>query len=178
MAKRLLLNVLLAILGDYIEDLAADNLKLGVWSGEIVLNDLGINRKILQKLGIPVKVVHGLIKRLSVTIPWASLDSNSVKITADGVYLHVSPLDLSVLNAKDLSGRSLTMKRHKLEQADKLFDSSTETAETNDKDQDSAPSRGGACCCLRLQIRPAAGRQHQSALPRTPPANAGVTDCE
>ena len=128
MAKRLLLNVLVSVLGDYVEGLTEENLKLGVWSGEIVLNNLQVNRSILQRLNLPVVIVHGSVKNLQVRIPWASLESNPVRITIDGIYLQLSPLDLSVLNAEDLTARALSMKQYKLSEADKALESSMQVA--------------------------------------------------
>lgn len=134
MAKRLLLNVLVSVLGDYIEDLTEDNLKLGVWSGEIVLNDLRINRKILQKLGLPVSIVHGAVTSLTVIIPWASLETNPVRILADGVYLQVNQLNMADLNGEFMMKRAIEMKRFKLDEADKLVKGSLGGEEVSEKD--------------------------------------------
>jgi len=133
MAKRLLLNVLVSVLGDYIEDLTEDNLKLGVWSGEIVLNDLRINRKILQKLGLPVSIVHGAVTSLTVIIPWASLETNPVRILADGVYLQVNQLNVADMNGEFMMKRAIEMKRFKLDEADKLVKGSL-GGEVSEKD--------------------------------------------
>ena len=122
MAKRLLLNVLLSVLGDYIEGLSEDNLKLGVWSGEISLNNLQLNRSILQRLNLPVVIAHGSVQYLQVVIPWASLESNPVKIIIDGIYLQVGPLDLAVLDAEELTVRALAMKTFKLQEIDKAIE--------------------------------------------------------
>ena len=124
MAKRLLLNVLVSVLGDYIDGLTEENLKLGVWSGEIVLNNLQVNRSILQRLNLPIVIIHGSVKNLQVRIPWASLESNPVRITIDGIYLQVGPLDLSVLDAEELTNRALEVKQYKLTEADKAMEAS------------------------------------------------------
>ena len=124
MAKKLLLNVLLSVLGDYIEGLSEDNLKLGVWSGEISLNNLQLNRTILQKLNLPVIIAHGSVKSLLIKIPWATLESNPVKITIDGIYLQVGPLELSLLNAEDLTIRALAVKQYKLDEVEKNIERS------------------------------------------------------
>lgn len=116
MAKRLLLNLLVSVLGDYIEGLTEDNLKLAVWSGEIALENLQVNRNILQRLNLPIAIIHGSVKSLQVTIPWATLESNPVRIVIDGVYLMVSPIDLSRLDAEDLTARALQVKQYKLHQ--------------------------------------------------------------
>jgi vacuolar protein sorting-associated protein 13A/C len=75
MAKRILLNVLLQVLGDFVEDLTEENLKIGVWSGEVILENLSLSKTVLQKLNIPFSLKHGRIKRLELIVPWASLES-------------------------------------------------------------------------------------------------------
>ena len=138
MAKRLLLNVLLSVLGDYIEGLSEDNLKLGVWSGEISLNNLQLNRTILQRLNLPVVIAHGSVKSLHVVIPWATLESNPVKIRIDGVLLQIGPLDLSILDAEDLTVRALAVKQFKLQEIDKVFERAAEARATAGKDGQSS----------------------------------------
>ena len=122
MAKRLLLNVLLSVLGDYVEGLSENNLKLGVWSGEIHLSNLQINRTILQRLNLPVVIHHGSVKALNIKIPWASLESNPLKINIDGIYLQVGPLDLSQMEAEELTVRALEMKIFRLKEIDKAIE--------------------------------------------------------
>ena len=39
--------------------LSEDNLKLGIWSGEVVLENLQLNVSSIERLGLPVRVVHG-----------------------------------------------------------------------------------------------------------------------
>ena len=45
MAKKLLLNTLHDVLSDYVKDLSPEKLKVGVWSGKIVLNDLQVRAR-------------------------------------------------------------------------------------------------------------------------------------
>ena len=87
MAKRLLLNVLVDVLGNYVEGLNPENLKLGIWDGKIELSDLKLKRTALDGLNLPISVSHGSLKRLEVSIPWASLESKPVIVVMDGVYL-------------------------------------------------------------------------------------------
>lgn len=75
MAKRLLLNVLLQVLGDFVEGLTEENLRIGVWSGEVVLRNLSLSRSLLQRLNSPLRLRHGRIRRLELTVPWASLET-------------------------------------------------------------------------------------------------------
>ena len=78
MAKRLLLNVLLQVLGDIVEGLTEENLKVAVWSGEVVLENLTLSQRITSKFNLPFRLRHGVIKRLELIVPWGSLESKCV----------------------------------------------------------------------------------------------------
>lgn len=49
MAKTLLLNALHEVLADYVVDLSPEKLKVGVWSGKIVLNELQVRALCLEQ---------------------------------------------------------------------------------------------------------------------------------
>ena len=122
MAKRLLLNVLIKVLGEYINGLTEENLKLGVWAGKISLHNLELNQSMLYKLNLPVSIVRGSLRSLEIVIPWASLDSLPVKLVLDGVYLLINPLDISSLNISDVKSLLAANKLYKLQQSDKILD--------------------------------------------------------
>ena len=57
MAKRLLLNILVDVLDDYVEGLSIENLKLGVLSGKIELNNLLLKRTALDNANRQIQLV-------------------------------------------------------------------------------------------------------------------------
>ena len=81
--KKLLYGVLQDALGDYIEGLQPESLKLGLWSGKIELQDLRVNTKAVDELSLPVRIETGTVGKLSVAIPWSSLGSTPVRIAID-----------------------------------------------------------------------------------------------
>ena len=83
--KKLLYGVLQDALGDYIEGLAPESLKLGLWSGKIELQNLRVNTKAVDELSLPVRVESGTVGKLSVAIPWSSLGSTPVRIAIENV---------------------------------------------------------------------------------------------
>jgi hypothetical protein len=95
MAKSLLVGVLEDVLGQYIEGVLLENLQIGMWSGVVELSNLKLKSSALEKLKLRIRVERGSLKKLSVKIPWASLDSKPVTISLDGIYLQAGPLDLS-----------------------------------------------------------------------------------
>jgi len=122
MAKRLLLSVLTSVLGEYVNGLTEENLKLGVWSGKISLHNLELNRNMLDKLNLPVDILQGSLKSLEIVIPWATLDSAPVQLFLDGISLLVSPLDVSSFDVEEVKTRLAANKQYKLQQSDKLLD--------------------------------------------------------
>eukprot|EP01036_Dinobryon_divergens_P036861 gene36861-48076_t len=146
MAKRLLLNVLVEFLGDYIEGLSEENLKLGIWSGKLELRNLALKVSTLHKLDLPLTALHGSVKNLKVTIPWTSLESSPVRIVIDGVYLLVGPLDLSTLSREDLKKHVASVKREILLNAERVVELASQTG------TDSIPNR----MVLKLTHREAA----------------------
>lgn len=101
MAKSLLLNVLCDVLGNYVEGLSRENLKVAVWSGTIDLSNLKLKGTAFDNLNLPIKVERGYLKKLHLKIPWASLESKPVIVELDGIYLQASPLDMANLSAED-----------------------------------------------------------------------------
>lgn len=118
MAKSLLLNILVDVLGKYIDGLTPENLKLGVWSGKIQLSNLQLRESALDELNLPLKVLKGSLKSLSVKVPWTQLDSKPVEIYLDGIYLLASPLDTSHSTAEESQRLLKAFKTNKLKQVD------------------------------------------------------------
>lgn len=132
MAKELLLNALVSVLGDYVEGITKENLKVGVWSGKIELKNLQLNHQGIEKLKLPVSVINGFINTLTVSIPWTSLASQPVKIFIDGVYLLLGPLNFQNFNSQEALERSLAQKKGRLIQAEKSVEIAATLTEQND----------------------------------------------
>ncbi|KAG5176382.1 hypothetical protein JKP88DRAFT_265414 [Tribonema minus] len=119
MAKRLLLNALRSAFADYVVGLTEDKLKLGVWSGEIELHDLQVNEKAVNQLQLPITIAHGTVRSFRVSIPWASLDRNPVRVEIDGVYLLLGPVRKEDWAAEEVRQRRLAIKRGQLDAAER-----------------------------------------------------------
>ena len=119
MAKSLLLNILVDVLGNYVEGLSRENLKVAVWSGTIDLYNLKLKATALDKLNLPIRVERGYLKKLHLKIPWASLESKPVIAELDGIYLQAGPIDLSKLSAEDSQRMITASKQKKLDEAER-----------------------------------------------------------
>ena len=129
MAKRLLLNILVDVLDDYVEGLSIENLKLGVLSGKIELNNLQLKRTGLDKLNLPISITHGSLKSLKLKIPWTALESKPVRVIIDGVYLQAGPLDVSSLSPEQLKTMAFDAKRVRLKAAEDAVMAASQTPE-------------------------------------------------
>lgn len=58
-------------LKDYVEGLDANQLKAGIWGGDIGLRNLRLKKGALDKFRLPVDVVEGFIGNLSIKITWS-----------------------------------------------------------------------------------------------------------
>ncbi|XP_048376856.1 intermembrane lipid transfer protein VPS13C isoform X5 [Stegostoma tigrinum] len=78
-------------LGDYVENLDKSQLKLGIWGGNVVLDNLKVKENALNDLDVPFKVKAGQIDKLTLKIPWKNLYSEAVVASLDGLNLLVVP---------------------------------------------------------------------------------------
>ncbi|KAF2076434.1 hypothetical protein CYY_002237 [Polysphondylium violaceum] len=87
MVSQIAASVLGKYLGDYVDDLNADNIKLSFLSGDAVLQDLKIKKTVLQSLFPNVVVKQAIIRKLSLHIPWKDLKGKPAIIKIEGVYV-------------------------------------------------------------------------------------------
>ena len=90
MFEGLLEKLLLSKLGKYIIGLDKDSLKVGVWGGDITLENVFLKRDALLLLQIPLVITYGKIVRLIVKVPWAKLSSAPVEVRLEGLYIILS----------------------------------------------------------------------------------------
>ncbi|XP_078070643.1 intermembrane lipid transfer protein VPS13A isoform X2 [Mustelus asterias] len=89
--ESLVVEVLNRFLGDYVVNLDTSQLQLGIWGGDVVLNNLEVKENALSELNVPFKVKAGHIAKLELKIPWKNLYGQAVEATLDGIYLLVVP---------------------------------------------------------------------------------------
>ena len=66
----LVLTLLTRLLGPYIVDLTREKLRVGVWSGNVVLTDVELREDALNAMGLPVHLRRATVGRLQVKVPW------------------------------------------------------------------------------------------------------------
>ncbi|XP_034470795.1 vacuolar protein sorting-associated protein 13C isoform X1 [Hippoglossus hippoglossus] len=89
--ESLVSDLLNRFIGDYVENLDKSQLKIGIWGGNVVLENLRVKENALSDFNVPFKVKAGQIGRLTLKIPWKNLYNDAVVATLDGLYLLVVP---------------------------------------------------------------------------------------
>ncbi|XP_031443891.1 vacuolar protein sorting-associated protein 13C [Phasianus colchicus] len=84
-------DLLNRFLGDYVENLNKSQLKLGIWGGNVALDNLQIKENALSELDVPFRVKVGQIDKLTLKIPWKNLYGEAVVATLEGLYLLIVP---------------------------------------------------------------------------------------
>ncbi|XP_051507279.1 intermembrane lipid transfer protein VPS13C-like isoform X3 [Myxocyprinus asiaticus] len=89
--ESLVSDLLNRFIGDYVENLDKSQLKIGIWGGNVVLENLRVKENALNEFAVPFKVKAGQIGKLTLKIPWKNLYNEAVVATLDGLYLLVVP---------------------------------------------------------------------------------------
>nr|XP_033776023.1 vacuolar protein sorting-associated protein 13C isoform X2 [Geotrypetes seraphini] len=84
-------DLLNRFLGDYVENLDRSQLKLGIWGGNVALENLQIKENALSELDVPFRVKAGQIDKLTLKIPWKNLYGEAVVATLEGLYVLIVP---------------------------------------------------------------------------------------
>ncbi|CRH01628.1 conserved Plasmodium protein, unknown function [Plasmodium relictum] len=90
MFELLVEKLLNKFLAPYVEGIER-NLHLGVWSGNIVLENLKLKPQITEILDLSFKVIYGNIGRINIQIPWSSLGKNPVCVLIKNVHIYIKP---------------------------------------------------------------------------------------
>ncbi|KAH8275295.1 hypothetical protein KR026_004712 [Drosophila bipectinata] len=93
-------DVLNKVLGDYIENLDHKQLKIGIWGGDVVLENLKIRENALDEMDLPVQLIYGYLGKLVLKIPWKNLYSQPVIVKIEDLYCLVQPNNNVEYNAE------------------------------------------------------------------------------
>uniref|UniRef100_A0A674KAL2 Vacuolar protein sorting 13 homolog C n=1 Tax=Terrapene triunguis TaxID=2587831 RepID=A0A674KAL2_9SAUR len=81
-------DLLNRFLGDYVENLNKSQLKLGIWGGNVALDNLQIKENALK---LNVYCILVCLDKLTLKIPWKNLYGEAVVATLEGLYLLIVP---------------------------------------------------------------------------------------
>ncbi|OSX74668.1 hypothetical protein BU14_0275s0027 [Porphyra umbilicalis] len=96
--QSLLADVLSRVLGSVVAGLDRESVRLALWSGRLTLSRLAVKPEALSVLldaagvDVPVTVTAGVVRILTVTVPWGRLSSAPFRLVLDGVTVSAAPL--------------------------------------------------------------------------------------
>eukprot|EP00927_Polykrikos_kofoidii_P048702 TRINITY_DN42929_c0_g1_i1.p1 TRINITY_DN42929_c0_g1~~TRINITY_DN42929_c0_g1_i1.p1 ORF type:complete len:2522 (-),score=443.44 TRINITY_DN42929_c0_g1_i1:439-8004(-) len=86
MLEGILEKILLKCLDPYVDGIARDKLRLGVFSGTVELKSLNVKRDAPALLGVDyLRVDRGRIDLIKISVPWKALFSGKVSVTVSGI---------------------------------------------------------------------------------------------
>ncbi|CAM9719906.1 unnamed protein product, partial [Phaeothamnion confervicola] len=93
MFERFVSAVLSRLLSEYVDgaSFSQETIRIGVWSGNVVLQDLRLKPALLDMLQLPLTLRHGSVGRLELRIPWSHLGRDPIVVFLDRVFLCVEP---------------------------------------------------------------------------------------
>lgn len=113
MLEGIVADVLVRVLGSYVDGLNKDSIRVGVWRGDLELKNLRLRPDALavlfETLGLdlPVTVTAGYIGLLRLEVPWKSLRSAPVRIFMHDVTVVASPVSDGDQTALELREKRL-----------------------------------------------------------------------
>lgn len=87
MFESILANFLTSRVAQFVKHIPQEQLRVGVWRGEIVLDDLELRADCLDGLGLPLSLEAGYVGSLRISIPWSSLGSKPVVAEFERIHL-------------------------------------------------------------------------------------------
>ena len=99
------------LLGHYVE-IDSEALKVAVWNGELVLNNLRLIPGPIP--GTPVSVVEGKLARLELHVPWQHLKSRPVVIKVEGLEVVYGPRGASTPEEREAEAQKQLERKREL----------------------------------------------------------------
>lgn len=151
--ESLVVDLMNRFLGDYVENLDRSQLKLGIWGGDAVLNNLDIKESALDELDLPVRIKVGHIAKLTLKIPWKNLYEEPVVAELDGVYALAVPNIAIKYNAEKEEAYIQDSKQKKLSAVEEAKKIEAEKQEPQVAKQDSFVEKLVAQIIKNLQVQ-------------------------
>ena len=82
-----LASVLNGVLGEYVHGISTRDLNVAVFKGDIVLKGMRLKVEALNALGLPFRVLSGVVGKLTLQIPWRALGKQPVVVRIEELYV-------------------------------------------------------------------------------------------
>ncbi|XP_033726256.1 vacuolar protein sorting-associated protein 13A-like isoform X3 [Pecten maximus] len=150
--ESLVVDLINKYLGDYVENLDRSQLKLGIWGGDAVLQNLDLKESALDDLDLPVKIKAGHIGKLTLKIPWKNLYTEPVIASIDGVYALAVPNIAIKYNAEKEEKAKQEAKQRRLQQIEEAKQLEAEKNKPKDPKKDSFAEKMATQIIKNLQV--------------------------
>ncbi|XP_024911459.1 vacuolar protein sorting-associated protein 13C [Cynoglossus semilaevis] len=146
-------DLLNRFIGDYVENLDKSQLKIGIWGGNVVLENLRVKENALSEFDVPFKVKTGQIGKLTLKIPWKNLYNDAVVATLDGLYLLVVPGATIKYDAAKEERYQQEAKQKELQRIEEALQISAKRAKPQDEKKDTFMEKLATQVIKNLQVK-------------------------
>jgi vacuolar protein sorting-associated protein 13A/C len=78
-------------LGNYVQGLSKEALKVSVWQGNVELTNMHLKPEALNALKLPIKVKAGFLGSVKLKVPWSRLGQEPVVVELDRIFVLAEP---------------------------------------------------------------------------------------
>lgn len=118
MFERLVRQLLLGYLGQYIKDIQKEQLKITLWNEEVLLENVELTLEAFDYLELPVALKHGRVGKLSIKIPWKKLGWDPIIIILEDVFVSACQREDKEWSMDEIGKRESAAKKAKLAAAE------------------------------------------------------------
>uniref|UniRef100_A0A1D1Z4D3 Putative vacuolar protein sorting-associated protein 13A n=1 Tax=Anthurium amnicola TaxID=1678845 RepID=A0A1D1Z4D3_9ARAE len=111
-------QVLAGYLGRYVKGIQKDQLKIGIWNEEVLLDNVQLSLEAFDYLQLPFALKQGKIGKLSIKIPWKKLGWDPIVIVLEDIFLCACSRDNHEWGLESMEKRELAGKMAKLNAAE------------------------------------------------------------
>ncbi|XP_078286094.1 intermembrane lipid transfer protein VPS13C isoform X3 [Rhinoraja longicauda] len=178
--ESLVAELLNRFLGDYVENLDKSQLKLSIWGGNVVLENLRIKENALSDFDVPFKIKAGQIDKLTLKIPWKNLYSEAVVATLDGLHLLAVPEGSIQYDAEKEEKQLQENKQKELQRIEEALEKAAQKGKEKEDKKDTFGEKLATQIIKNLQIKITSIhiRYEDAITDASSPVSVGVTLAE
>ncbi|GBG70050.1 hypothetical protein CBR_g4878 [Chara braunii] len=118
MAVLAVVSLLQKYLGNYVRGISVEALKISVWAGDVLLNNLQLKAEALNALNLPIVVKAGFLGSIRLKVPWNRLGQEPVIVLLDRIFLLAEPAQDDWLRTSEDETARLQAKFRRIDEAE------------------------------------------------------------
>jgi hypothetical protein len=91
-------SILMKHVGKYLSGVEKNSFDVGLLDGDIVIENVGLNNKLFEELGLPITLKFSNIDKLLIQVPWTKLDKERTVVLVTGVNVLITMEDIASNN--------------------------------------------------------------------------------